>query len=144
MMKVEKDRSVSFYAPDEPVPIQMVLLATPECADGLYEFVGVVAKKLSFGGPAVREFQRSVMEVCDKIRTEAYGQSGSNVETFQVMINVNQNKIGLTFTDHGKSLGGGNTDKALVILRGARAGVDTLEVQPHPSGGNIITILKTF
>ncbi|MHC4660413.1 MAG: STAS domain-containing protein [Planctomycetota bacterium] len=144
MMKVESDRSASFYASDEPIPIQMVLLATPECADGLYEFVGVVAKKLSFGGAAVREFQRSVMEVCDKIRTEAYGQSDDNIETFQVMINVNQNKIGLTFTDHGKSLGGGNTDKALVVLRSARSGIDMLEVQPHPNGGNIITISKSF
>lgn len=144
MMKIDKDRVATFFAPEEPVPIQMTLLATPECADGLFEFVGVVAKKLSFGGTAVRDFQRSVMEVCDKIRTEVYGDSADSPETFQVMISVQEKKIDLTFTDHGKSLGDGRPDKAAVVLRGARSGVDTLDVQPHPNGGNIITIAKSF
>ena len=102
------------------------------------------AKKLSFGGSAVRDFQRSVMEVCDKIRTEAYVDQEAASKTFQVMISVNGNKIDLTFADYGRTLGGGNSEKALAVLRGARSGVDNIEVEKHPNGGNIITLSKSF
>jgi anti-anti-sigma factor len=127
---------VSFLPRQKALPVQMSLNFSPECVEGLLEFVRRMAQKTGFSAGTITEVQSAVKEMVETIRKHAYGGNENNV--YHVLMVTADSELELRFADYGVSL---SADRA-EIFGNVRKFSDRFEVKNHPKGGNVVTIHK--
>ncbi len=127
---------VSFLPRQKALPVQMSLNFSPECVEGLLEFVKRMAARTGFPPEGISQMESAVKEMVDTIRKHAYGGNENNV--YHVLMVSADTELEVRFADYGASL---NADKG-DLFANVRKMVDTLELKSHPKGGNVLTVVK--
>jgi hypothetical protein len=131
---MEKDGSARFLEVPGPRSIRMELLATTQCARGLIEFVGAIARGLFEDAKDVADFQRAVGVLCKHIRDTAC--EGDQDQSYQVLLVPAADRLVMEIADNGVRV------EPAVIRAEARKLVDSLEIKPRLGGGNFYKLVK--
>jgi anti-anti-sigma factor len=126
---------VSFLPRQKALPVQLSLNFSPECTEGLLEFVRRMSTKSGFGAAGISEVQGAVKDTVDLIRKHAYGGNENNV--YHVLLVSVDSELEMRFADYGSSMGS-NGD----VFSGVRRVFDRVELKHHPKGGNVLTLSK--
>jgi anti-anti-sigma factor len=127
---------VNFLPRQKALPVQLSLNFSPECTEGLLEFVRRLSAKSGFAPGTISEVQSAVKETVDLIRRHAYGGSENNV--YHVLLVSVDSELEMRFADCGASL---NSDKG-DLFGPVRRIMDRFELKNHPRGGNVVTLAK--
>jgi anti-sigma B factor antagonist len=127
---------VSFLPRSKAVPVQLSLSFTPECTEGLLEFVRRLSQKSGFSPQGISEVQSVVKDTVETIRRHAYGGSDGNV--YHVLLVSVDSELEMRFADYGTPLSPDRAD----LFASARRAMDRFELRHHPKGGNVITVSK--
>jgi anti-anti-sigma factor len=127
---------VNFLPRQKSLPVQLSLSFSPECTEGLLEFVKRLSTKSGFSPSGISEMQSAVRDTVDAIRRHAYGGNENNV--YHVLLTSVDSELEMRFADYGASL---NSDKGDVFSSVRRA-MDRFELRHHPKGGNVVTVSK--
>lgn len=120
-------------------PIQLGLALTPECTEGLSEFIRLISGNVGFREKAVNQICESIHELIDAIKKYAYGNGDGN--RYNVLIIPSEGEMELQFSDYGKAINP-NGDQVEKIFPRAKEVFDRFDIKPHPKGGNVIVMLK--
>jgi hypothetical protein len=134
LFRMEKDGSARFLEVPGPRSIRMELLATTQCARGLIEFVGAIARGLFEDAKDVADFQRAVGVLCKHIRDTAC--EGDQDQSYQVLLVPAADRLVMEIADNGVRV------EPAVIRAEARKLVDSLEIKPRLGGGNFYKLVK--
>jgi hypothetical protein len=134
LFRVGKDGSATFLDLPGPRAIRMELLATTQCARGLIDFVGAIARGLFDDAKDVADFQRAVGVLCKHIRDTVY--EGDENQSYQVLIVPTADRLVMEIADNGARV------EPAVIRAEARKLVDTLEIKARLGGGNFYKLAK--
>ncbi len=126
---------VSFLPRQKSLPVQLSLNFTPECTDGLLEFVKKLCARSGFGPLGISEVQSAVKDTVEAIRRHAYGGNENNV--YHVLLLSVDSEIEMRFADYGTSLNSGGEAFASV-----KRAADRFELRNSPRGGNVVTFSK--
>lgn len=127
---------VNFLPRQKSLPVQLSLSFTPECTEGLLEFVKRLSTKSGFSPTGISEMQSAVRDTVDAIRRHAYGGNENNV--YHVLLTSVDSELEMRFADYGASL---NSDKG-DVFSSVRRTMDRFELRHHPKGGNVVTVSK--
>ena len=127
---------VSFLPRQKSLPVQLSLSFSPECTEGLLEFVKKLSTKSGFSPAGISEVQSAVKDTVEAIRRHAYGGNDNNV--YHVLLTSVDSELELRFADYGASL---NSDKG-DVFSSVRRTMDRFELRHHPKGGNVVTVSK--
>lgn len=127
---------VSFLPRQKSLPVQLSLNFSPECTEGLLEFVKKLSTKSGFSAAGISEVQSAVKDTVEAIRRHAYGGNDNNV--YHVLLTSVDSELELRFADYGASL---NSDKG-DVFSSVRRTMDRFELRHHPKGGNVVTVSK--
>ena len=127
---------VSFLPRQKSLPVQLSLSFSPECTDGLLEFVKRFSSKSGFSAAGISEVQSAVRDTVEAIRRHAYGGNDNNV--YHVLLTSVDSELEMRFADYGASL---NSDKG-DVFSSVRRTMDRFELRHHPKGGNVVTVSK--
>jgi anti-anti-sigma factor len=127
---------VSFLPRQKSLPVQLSLSFSPECTEGLLEFVKKLSTKSGFSAAGISEVQSAVKDTVEAIRRHAYGGNDNNV--YHVLLTSVDSELELRFADYGASL---NSDKG-DVFSSVRRTMDRFELRHHPKGGNVVTVSK--
>ncbi len=127
---------VSFLPRQKTLPVQLSLNFSPECTDGLLEFVRRLSTKSGFSTAGISEVQGAVKETVEMIKRHAYGGNENNV--YHVLMLSVDSELELRFADYGASL---NSDKG-DLFGPVRRVMDRFDLKHHPKGGNVVTLSK--
>src|SRR5262245_52680633 len=128
---------VSFLPRQKSLPVQLSLNFSPECTEGLLEFVKRRSTKSGFSPSGISEMQSAVKDTVEAIRRHAYGGNENNV--YHVLLTSVDSELEMRFADYGASL---NSDKG-DVFSSVRRTMDRFELRHHPKGGNVVTASKT-
>jgi anti-sigma B factor antagonist len=119
------------FLPKRPIyPVQMTLNFSPECTEGLINFVRLFLRRIPSG---IDGLQGELTNLVDNIRKYSYGGNENNIYHVQVLLK--ESELEMRFVDYGKPL----NDQ---LFANARRLVDRFELKAHPRGGNIISLMK--
>jgi hypothetical protein len=127
---------VSFLPRQKALPVQMSLNFSPECVEGLLDFVRRMAQRTGFTAGGITEVQTAVKDTVETIRRHAYGGNDNNV--YHVLMVAADSELELRFADYGVSLNADRTE----LFNNIRKVSDRFEIKNHPKGGNVVTIHK--
>lgn len=127
---------VNFLPRQKSLPVQLSLNFTPECTEGLLEFVRRLSTKSGFSAAGISEMQSAVKDTVEAIRRHAYGGNDNNV--YHVLLTSVDSELEMRFADYGASL---NSDKG-DVFSSVRRTMDRFELRHHPKGGNVVTVSK--
>jgi len=127
---------VSFLPRQKSLPVQLSLSFSPECTEGLLEFVKKLSTKSGFSAAGISEVQSAVKDTVEAIRRHAYGGNDNNV--YHVLLTSVDAELEMRFADYGASL---NSDKG-DVFSSVRRTMDRFELRHHPKGGNVVTVSK--
>jgi anti-anti-sigma factor len=127
---------VSFLPRQKSLPVQLSLSFSPECTEGLLEFVKKLSTKSGFTQAGISEVQSAVKDTVEAIRRHAYGGNDNNV--YHVLLTSVDSELEMRFADYGASL---NSDKG-DVFSSVRRTMDRFELRHHPKGGNVVTVSK--
>jgi anti-anti-sigma factor len=127
---------VNFLPRQKALPVQLSLSFTPECLEGLMEFVKRFSTKSGFSPAGISELQSAVRDTVEAIRRHAYGGNDNNV--YHVLLTSVDSELEMRFADYGASL---NSDKG-DVFSSVRRTMDRFELRHHPKGGNVVTVSK--
>lgn len=127
---------VSFLPRSKAVPVQLSLSFTPECTEGLLEFVRRLSLKSGFSPQGISEVQSVVKDTVETIRRHAYGGNEGNV--YHVLLVSVDSELEMRFADYGAPLSPDRAD----LFAAARRAMDRFELRNHPKGGNVVTVFK--
>lgn len=126
---------VSFLPRQKSLPVQLSLNFSPECTDGLLEFVKKVSARSGFGPQGISELQSAVKDTVEAIRRHAYGGNENNV--YHVLMLTVDSEIEMRFADYGTSLNSGGE-----AFSSVKRVSDRFELKNGPRGGNVVTFSK--
>jgi anti-sigma regulatory factor (Ser/Thr protein kinase) len=127
---------VNFLPRQKALPVQLSLSFTPECMEGLLDFVKRFSTKSGFSPAGISELQSAVKDTVEAIRRHAYGGNDNNV--YHVLLTSVDSELEMRFADYGASL---NSDKG-DVFSSVRRTMDRFELRHHPKGGNVVTVSK--
>ncbi|MBI3857705.1 MAG: anti-sigma factor antagonist [Planctomycetes bacterium] len=127
---------VNFLPRQKSLPVQLSLSFSPECMEGLLEFVKRFSTKSGFSPAGISEMQMAVKDTVEAIRRHAYGGNENNV--YHVLLTSVDSELEMRFADYGASL---NSDKG-DVFSSVRRTMDRFELRHHPKGGNVVTVSK--
>ena len=127
---------VSFLPRQKSLPVQLSLTFSPECTEGLLEFVKKFSMRSGFTAGGISEVQSAVKDTVEAIRRHAYGGNDNNV--YHVLLTSVDSELEMRFADYGASL---NSDKG-DVFSSVRRTMDRFELRHHPKGGNVVTVSK--
>jgi anti-anti-sigma factor len=127
---------VNFLPRQKSLPVQLSLSFSPECTEGLLEFVKKFSTKSGFSAAGISEVQSAVKDTVEAIRRHAYGGNDNNV--YHVLLTSVDSELEMRFADYGASL---NSDKG-DVFSSVRRTMDRFELRHHPKGGNVVTVSK--
>lgn len=127
---------VNFLPRQKSLPVQLSLSFSPECTEGLLEFVRRFSTKSGFSPAGISEVQSAVKETVEAIRRHAYGGNDNNV--YHVLLTSVDSELEMRFADYGASLNSANGD----VFSSVRRTMDRFELRHHPKGGNVVTVSK--
>lgn len=127
---------VSFLPRPKSVPVQLSLGFSPECTEGLLEFVRRMSLRSGFSPQGISEVQSVVKDTVETIKRHAYGGNEGNI--YHVLLVSVDSELEMRFADYGAPLSPDRTD----LFAGARRAMDRFELRHHPKGGNIVTVCK--
>jgi len=126
---------VNFLPRQKSLPIQLSLNFTPECTEGLLEFVKRLCARSGFGPGGISEVQAAVKDTVEVIRRNAYGGNENNL--YHVLLLSVDSEIEMRFADYGTSLNSGGE-----AFSSVRRVADRFELKNSPRGGNVVTFSK--
>ena len=126
---------VNFLPRQKSLPVQLSLNFTPECMDGLMEFVKRLCTRSGFGAMGISEMQSAVKDTVEAIRRHSYGGNENNM--YHVLLLAVDSEIEMRFADYGTSLNSGGEAFASV-----KRAADRFELKNNPRGGNVVTFSK--
>ena len=135
-ISVDSAGNASFFAPNKPIPVQIILSSNSIACEALKGFVGTVAERMGFGASDAAAVKSAVEEIASVIADRVY-QGEEN--TYSVLITPDVDELTVVFSDHGETL---PTDAVRSVFPRSSAAFDEFEVTPHPRGGNIIRFVK--
>jgi len=135
-ISVDSAGNVSFFAPNKPIPVQIILSSNSIAGEALKGFVGTVAERLGFSASDAAAVKSAVEEVASVIADRVY-QGEEN--TYSVLITPDVNELTVVFSDHGETL---PADAVHSVFPQSSKAFEEFEVTPHPRGGNIIRFVK--
>jgi len=135
-ISVDSAGNVSFFAPNKPIPVQIILSSNSIAGEALKGFVGTVAERLGFSASDAAAVKSAVEEVASVIADRVY-QGEEN--TYSVLITPDVNELTVVFSDHGETL---PADAVRSVFPQSSKAFEEFEVTPHPRGGNIIRFVK--
>jgi len=127
---------VNFLPRQKSLPVQLSLNFSPECTEGLLEFVKRLSTRSGFSAGGISEMQSAVKDTVEAIRRHAYGGNDNNV--YHVLLTSVDSELEMRFADYGASL---NSDKG-DVFSSVRRTMDRFELRHHPKGGNVVTVSK--
>jgi anti-sigma regulatory factor (Ser/Thr protein kinase) len=127
---------VNFLPRQKSLPVQLSLSFSPECTEGLMEFVKRFSTKSGFSPAGISELQSAVKDTVEAIRRHSYGGNDNNV--YHVLLTSVDSELEMRFADYGASL---NSDKG-DVFSSVRRIMDRFELRHHPKGGNVVTVSK--
>lgn len=127
---------VSFLPRQKALPVQLSLNFSPECTEGLMEFVRRMSARSGFTPNGISEVQSAVRDTVETIRRYAYGGNENNV--YHVLMVAVDSELEMRFADYGVSL---NSDRG-DLFGSVRRVMDRFELKNHPRGGNVVTLSK--
>ena len=127
---------VNFLPRQKSLPVQLSLSFSPECTEGLLEFVKRLSTKSGFSPNGISEVQSAVRDTVEAIRRHSYGGNENNV--YHVLLTSVDSELEMRFADYGASL---NSDKG-DVFSSVRRTMDRFELRHHPKGGNVVTVSK--
>jgi len=127
---------VNFLPRQKSLPVQLSLNFSPECTEGLLEFVKRLSTRSGFSAMGISEMQSAVKDTVEAIRRHAYGGNDNNV--YHVLLTSVDSELEMRFADYGASL---NSDKG-DVFSSVRRTMDRFELRHHPKGGNVVTVSK--
>lgn len=132
----------SFLPRRKTLPIQLSLNFSPECTEGLLEFVNRVAKRVGFSNGAVKEVLEAVGDTVQTIHRYSYGGNDNNL--YHVQVVATDSEIELRFADYGASISSDRTDgEGRNLFATTRSMMDKFELKHHPKGGNFVVVSKS-
>jgi anti-anti-sigma factor len=126
---------VSFLPRQKSLPVQLSLNFSPECTEGLLEFVRKFSGRCGFSPGGISEMQGAVRETVEAIRRHAYGGNENNV--YHVLLMSVDSELELRFADYGSAVNSGG--EAFASLKRV---MDRFELRSNPRGGNVVTVSK--
>ena len=126
---------VSFLPRQKALPVQLSLNFSPECTEGLLEFVGRMSRKSGFSPAGVSELQSAVKDTVDVIKRHSYNGNENNV--YHVLMMSADAELEIRFADYGAALNGGGE-----MFGALKRTMDRFELRNHPRGGNVVTVSK--
>ena len=126
----------SFLPRNKSLPAQLSLNFSPECTDGLMEFVSRFSAKSGFSAEGISEVQSTVKDTVEIICRTAYAGNVENL--YHVLLVSVDSQLEIRFADFGKSVANDGNGPFSSIRRA----VDKFEHKHHPKGGNIVTVVK--
>jgi anti-anti-sigma factor len=127
---------VSFLPRQKSMPVQLSLNFSPECTEGLLEFVRRLAQKAGFSAPGIADLQSAVKDTVEAIRRLAYGGNEHNV--YHVLLVPVDSELEMRFADYGANVNPDRGDAFGTVRRT----MDRFELKNHPKGGNVVTLSK--
>ncbi len=127
---------VSFLPRQKVLPVQMSLNFSPECIEGLLEFIRRMAVRTGFTPGGISDVQAAVKDTVETILRHAYGGNDNNV--YHVLMVAADSELEIRFADYGVSLNAEKTDLFVTVRRV----MDRFEIKNHPKGGNVVTLQK--
>ncbi len=124
---------VSGSTPRNGLPIEVTLTCDPQCLGAFRQFVGGLPAWEGFSNGERQGLERAIGEICDVIRTRAYG--GDPSATFQVLLLCRERELALRVADHGQPLDA-------TAFPTAAAYMTDFEHRPHPTRGNLLKMAK--
>lgn len=131
----------SFLPRRKTLPVQLSLNFTPECTDGLLEFVKRMARRSGFQDGSLDQIDVAVRDTVQTIHRYSYGGNDNNI--YHVQLLAAESEIELRFADYGATLAPDRTDDAgKSLFSAARSVMDKFELKHHPKGGNFVVVTK--
>ncbi len=130
------DGSISFGRNDGKAPLNLSLVASKECSEGLVHLVTSVCGT-SVGGPRLEALRNAVYEVAQVMQTTVYQTNPNGV--YHVSIERDQGRVQIRFADSGATI---ESSMATQYFPHASSQLAEFECRPHPSGGNTIRLLQ--
>ncbi|MBI2900683.1 MAG: anti-sigma factor antagonist [Planctomycetes bacterium] len=132
----------TFLPRRKSVPVQLSLNFSPECTDGLLEFVRRAARRIGFNDGAMDQIDEAVRDTVRTIHRYSYGGNENNI--YHVQLLAADSEIELRFADYGTSLEPDRADDSgRALFTGVRSLVDRFELKHHPKGGNFVVVAKS-
>lgn len=142
LFKVTPDGQIIFVtdsklpAPPPKIPIQFRLACTEECTEGLTEFVGAVAGRISFGAEDINNIKLCIREICSAIIEKAH--ENKIYMTYNVEMIVSSTSIQMQFIDTGKYI----FDDNVSFQQCKRIAQEFTHKENTGGNGNIIIFIK--
>jgi anti-anti-sigma factor len=130
------DGGISFGRNDGKAPLNLSLVASKECSEGLVHLVTSVCGT-SVGGPRLEALRNAVYEVAQVMQTTVYQTNPNGV--YHVSIERDQGRVQIRFADSGATI---ESSMATQYFPHASSQLAEFECRPHPSGGNTIRLLQ--
>jgi len=126
---------VSFLPRQKALPVQLSLNFSPECTEGLLEFVRRLSARSGFSPGGIGDMQSAVKDAVEAIRRHSYGGNDNNV--YHVLLVSVDSEIEMRFADYGTSLNGGGE-----MFGSLKRVMDRFELRNNPRGGNVVLVSK--
>jgi len=130
------DGNIGFGRNDGKAPLNLSLVASKECSEGLVHLVTSVCGT-SVGGPRLEALRNAVYEVAQVMQTSVYQTNPNGV--YHVSIERDQGRVQIRFADSGATI---ESSMATQYFPLASSQLAEFECRPHPSGGNTIRLLQ--
>lgn len=127
---------ISFGHTNGKAPLNLSLVASKECSEGLVHLVTSVCGT-SVGGPRLEALRNAVYEVAQVMQTTVYQTNPQGV--YHVSIERDQGRVQIRFADSGATI---ESSMATQYFPHASSQLAEFECRPHPSGGNTIRLLQ--
>lgn len=133
--KLMENRSIIWADTKKSAPWEFKLSCCEECAEGLAEFIGVIANRIGFSSDEVQSIKASILEICAAVMERAY--ENKLYMTFNVVLNISSTEIKIQFSDFGKFI----YDDAVAFAHSKKV-MQEFSHKEHPKGGNVIQVMR--
>lgn len=133
---VKPDGTARFSRPERQSPVTLTLPATPDCGEGLLHLVTSVCTT-AFNGGHLDAVRTAVHEVAQVMQQSVYAGNPNGV--YHVSIDRQPGRVVIRVADAGATIDGTRIGQ---YFPQATRSMDEFECRPHPTGGNLIRMVK--
>lgn len=133
---VKGDGNARFARPDRASPITLTLSASPDCSAGLLQLVTSVCQS-AFNGGNLEAVRTAVSELTFVMEQSVYAGNPNGV--YHVSIDRVPGRVVIRAADAGATI---DTTRVGQYFPQASRSMDEFDCRPHPTGGNLIRMVK--
>jgi hypothetical protein len=133
---VKGDGNARFTRSERPSPITLTLSASPDCSAGLLQLVTSVCQQ-AFNGGNLEAVRTAVSELTFVMEQSVYAGNPNGV--YHVSIDRVPGRVVIRAADAGATI---DTTRVNQYFPQASRQMDEFDCRPHPTGGNLIRMVK--